>query len=339
MKKFASTVDPQSSCNADGSGCTSLDDLAEGMEIYKDSVLSSFPSWTTTESSLMKKFKDYYGNDYDPDNWVTSALEGEETDFDNGADFGDYPGSPKSGLSLYTGREECAKKGLGYTTVKLEVFQKLEEALFWLGIGCEDDCMLAVNAWDKAVAYWVGSLEGEDGNNDPAGSYGVFPYALGDKRCTNFGTCGEDGDSSDKDKPAQANTKMINLFTKGGKYVKDGDLSDAKDTVEKIESASVVPYIQGTLRYAYKVGELGSNYDKERAEGIAFAYGALPQINACDSDAADTIYDNMKVGSQSIDFAEVKSALESVYDCLGITCSDVGGLKDGDAYYTGAEPC
>lgn len=341
VKAFASTVDPQSSCNPDGSGCTSLDDLEEGMSIYKDSVVSSFPSWTSTKSSVMQKFIDYYGEDYSPDDWVTSALKGEETSFDNGADFSLYPGTPQAGSSTLIGREETAKKGLGYTTMKIEMFQMMDQAVFWMGIGCDadDDCSLAINAWDKAVAYYVGSLEGEDGNNDPAGSYGVFPYALADKRCTNYGTCGSSGSSKDKSLPALTNLNMISLFNEGAEHVMDGDIDKVKGVIQEIESASVVPYIQGFLRYAYKVGMQGKDYDKERAEGIAFAYGALPHIHACSEDAAETIYDNLKVGSQSVDYDEVKEAAEDVYSCLGITCDDVGGLMDGDSYYRGAEPC
>ena len=35
------------------------------------------------------------------------------------------------------------------------------------------------------------------------------------------------------------------------------------------------------------------------------------------------------------DFDAVKQALESNYACMGITCADIGGYKDGDAYRTG----
>jgi len=38
-------------------------------------------------------------------------------------------------------------------------------------------------------------------------------------------------------------------------------------------------------------------------------------------------------------FAKVKSAFESTYTCLGITCQDVGGLLLGSEYYDGAEQC
>jgi hypothetical protein len=44
----------------------------------------------------------------------------------------------------------------------------------------------SASAWDEAVAYYVGSLEGTDGKGD-----GVLLYDLADKQCINFRTCGE----------------------------------------------------------------------------------------------------------------------------------------------------
>lgn len=49
----------------------------------------------------------------------------------------------------------------------------------------------------------------------------------------------------------------------------------------------------------------------------------------------------MKVGGSSTNFAEVKKAFESVYEEVGITCADVGGIWNDpeDKYFEGAEPC
>ena len=58
-------------------------------------------------------------------------------------------------------------------------------------------------------------------------------------------------------------------------------------------------------------------------------------------DAADVIYDNLRVGARSTDFAAVKNAFESVYESIGISCADVGGLWNEalNEYYPGMEPC
>ena len=81
--------------------------------------------------------------------------------------------------------------------------------------------------------------------------------------------------------------------------------------------------------------------EKEKAEAAAFAAAVLPRVHNASADAATTIYDNVKVGASKTNSTAVKSAFESVYDAIGITCADVGGLlnpTDG-AYYPGMEPC
>ncbi len=49
----------------------------------------------------------------------------------------------------------------------------------------------------------------------------------------------------------------------------------------------------------------------------------------------------MKVGARSTDFAAVKAAFEEVYESIGISCADIGGLWNDaeNDYYTGMEPC
>eukprot|EP00415_Alexandrium_ostenfeldii_P000023 UN0023 len=101
-----------------------------------------------------------------------------------------------------------------------------------------------------------------------------------------------------------------------------------------------VPLIQGTLRYAYKVGVENAG-DKAKGEGAVFAASIVPRVYTCSTADAQTIMDNMKVGASSTSFAAVKAAFENNYACMGITCEEVGGLWFGaeSRYYSGAEPC
>jgi hypothetical protein len=85
------------------------------------------------------------------------------------------------------------------------------------------------------------------------------------------------------------------------------------------------------------------------AEGGIFAAAVLPVVHHCSPTAAATIAANinlgpaiMVTGGTSTDFAAIKSAFESVYACMNITCEDVGGFRDTSTdpgYYVGAEPC
>jgi hypothetical protein len=49
----------------------------------------------------------------------------------------------------------------------------------------------------------------------------------------------------------------------------------------------------------------------------------------------------MRINSidSDVKFTRLKETLEEVYPCLGITCAQVGGLYDGEAYFDGADPC
>merc|ERR1712232_713387 len=99
----------------------------------------------------------------------------------------------------------------------------------------------------------------------------------------------------------------------------------------------------GSLRYAYKSAQLNGKTPKNLAEGAVFAAAVLPLINSCSTAAAKTISDNMKIDSadpMGAGYAAVKSAFESTYSCLGITCAQVGGiLLNDDNYVEGGEPC
>ena len=84
--------------------------------------------------------------------------------------------------------------------------------------------------------------------------------------------------------------------------------------------------------------------DAEGRRGRAVAAAALPQIAKCDADAAQVVRNNLEVpseggkaGDQVPDgYMKVKEAVESTYECLGITCEQVGVF---DAANSGMEAC
>jgi hypothetical protein len=192
----------------------------------------------------------------------------------------------------------------------------------------------AVHAWDEGVAFYTGSLEGTDGSGP-----GKLMYALADKRCSNFNTC--DGTTSGT---SDVNKKVFMDFKVGKEKLEAGNCAGLRGVTDRIIAQGYVPIIQGALKYAYSMGdafESGSgNTDGERkaaAEGATFAAGVIGRINDCSSTAAATIWDNTKIGTSATDFAAVRTAFEGTYDCMDITCADVGGYYDSDAYKF--EPC
>jgi len=107
-----------------------------------------------------------------------------------------------------------------------------------------------------------------------------------------------------------------------------------------------VPLVQGSLRYAYKIGEVpGDRSQKNAAEGAVFTAAVLPLVAQCNPTAAETISSNMKFGLYDAgtfpSFTAVKAAFESTYSCLGITCAQVGGLVDsgGSLLSSKTAPC
>merc|ERR1711902_182852 len=92
-----------------------------------------------------------------------------------------------------------------------------------------------------------------------------------------------------------------------------------------------IPNIQGTLRYAYKVGTGTDTREKAKGEKADFAAAILPAVHACNEADAKIIYDNMKVAAPTTDFYAVLKAFENNYGCMGIAGWEVGAYYDSAA--------
>lgn len=215
------------------------------------------------------------------------------------------------------------------------VIRELEDAL--------DDCAAsfskrnddAVHALDEAVAFYTGTLEGKEGSGD-----GVQMYALAEKRCENFKTCGENRDSTEG--VARVNIDIFRQFDIMQRRLNTGDCQKARNNKYEIETQMLIPLVQGTLRYAWKQEYEQERGEKEEAEGATFAAAILPVVARCSEKDAGIIFDNMKPGSGfKADYSAVKGAFERNYACMGITCGDVGGQYDDatGAWLIGAAPC
>jgi len=269
------------------------------------------------------KFYTYYGQHDYADKWIIAAMGGTKTNFTNGnADF-----SPLGDV----GKTEVIKKGTAYMSVYMYVIREFEDAITDCQVGCMECNEDPVHAWDEGVAFYAGSMTSE------ANEIGELMYSLADKRCENFKTCGEKGDAISG--TSMVNIKLIKLFTKGKNSLLSGKCTEVRPILDEITSLMSVPLVQGTLRYAYKVGKQ-AGAEKENSEGAAFAASVLPIVHACSPADAKIIYDNMMVSTTpKRDFATVKKAFENNYGCMGITCEMVGTLMEGDKPYADVEVC
>jgi len=277
-----------------------------------------------------KMFSDYYGQPNYGDMWIMAAFNKGSTDFTNGnADFSEWG---------YDGRNEAIKKGTVYLNVFMYVIREFEDAI----VDCKTQCDVEstcndgpVFSWDEGVAFYTGSREGTDGVEA-----GVMLHQLADKRCQNFKTCGINGDLNSSTR-SQVNHQLLTLFEQGKDYLQSGKCGKVKILLKEIIQKMYIPFIQGSLRYAYKLDEGDGGNEKQQGEAAIFTAAVLPRIHAADKEAAKILYDNMRVGTTGTSFSAVKKAYESVYKELGLTCEDVGGLaSSGDGtYYKGTQPC
>jgi hypothetical protein len=276
---------------------------------------------------MYDKFYQYYGQ-YDYGNQIVlAAFAGSTTNFKNfNNDFGLYG---------FDGRDQLIKKATAYIIIWMYVIRELEDALD----DCKEACTIEncnddpVHAWDEAAAFYVGSLELEDGSGS-----GKLAYALADKRCGNFKTCGDLANETGG--ISKVNIDLMRNLNIGQAKLNKGECVSARENSDEIQRLMLIPLIQGTLRYAYKT-DFDPYSEKAEAEGVVFALGVVPAVYACDAEAGNLIASNMQAGqSGTADFAAVKKAFESTYDCLGIDGSEVGGLYDAATgmYFEGAEP-
>ncbi|CAL6423871.1 unnamed protein product [Bathycoccus prasinos] len=230
-------------------------------------------------------------------------------------------------------RKEAIQKGIVYLNVFPYVIWEMQDQVNDCNAGTltnNDDA--SVHAWDEAVAFYAGSTVGESYGTSTTGK---LQFALADKRCENFKTCanGFSGGS-------QVNADILALFNAGKEAARtgvaaNGDCDTLDTLMDKISALSLVPFVQGVMRYLYKTKSVASA--KEAGELWAFATAVLPFVNEVDSVAAEKLYQRAWTGDFSANsYEDIKSGVESTLTRLGagdgvglVTCSMVGDLYDG----------
>lgn len=254
------------------------------------------------EGTPLTPYSDYYGSATYGNAYIQAAFSG-----------GQFGSSDFSGMGN-EGKEQIIKKASAYMNAYMAAIENAVAAMR----SCSMDADAAVLSWDKTAALFYGSS-------------GEIVYAMGEKRCENFGTC-VDGE-------AAVNTEIFSNLNAGQAALQGGDCDGANKAAGNIVALMSVPLIQGVLRAAYKLDKEDGG-EKELGYGTVFAASVLPAIADCDADAAATIEANLSPTTSSTDFAAVKAAFEGQYGCLNISCEHVNGLVNGDGgFLMGAGPC
>jgi len=221
------------------------------------------------QSNEYKEYIKWSGNKNFHKKWVEAAFDkGSVAKGEMVADFTVFPNDVFNDARC-VGFEECVKKATSYVYNFLEVVQLMQASIESAKDGCiyqQDSCETAVKYWDASVAIYVGSLEGEFGRS---GTGGKSNYALANKRCRNFKNCGpERNEGSSKDRISPVNTKILATFSAGQHAAFAGDWALMEDYKKLISAKMVVPWIQGTLRYAWRLSSERARLDNALTSAV-----------------------------------------------------------------------
>jgi len=242
-------------------------------------------------------------------------------------------------------RLEVIQKGIIYLNIYPYVIWEMQDAINDCNTGDINMNDNSVHAWDEAVAFYTGSLEGvSQGGNGGLESCTdgncELQFNLADKRCINFGTCTADYDNIPNAGYSKVNYDIFKLFTTGRDQilgaVHTGECPGTGDLMDEIATRMLIPFIQGVQRYLYKTSVADSPSSKEAGELFAFASAVLPFIHQVNPDTAELLFNRAwKLDYDTVDWKEIKYAIEETYPLLGIgagvgaiTCLEVGELED-----------
>jgi len=358
---------PLSDCS--GSNCVwSRADLAESWGIWHNGqnsaktgsmrTIAGFASGAATKSSNNDEGSDvdYKDNSYISvmnDYWESKGLDKYTWGYQiinasfNGESIGDLIDFSTVGDYF---RLEVIQKGIVYLNVYPYVIWEMQDAINDCNTGNITRNGDSVHAWDEAVAFYTGSLEGvsQGGNNGLDGCDDgdcELQFMLADKRCQNFGTCTADYDMNDRLGYSKVNYDIFSLFTIGRDQilgaVHTAECPDTGDLMDEIAGMMLIPFIQGVQRYLYKTQIPDIPSAKEAGELFAFASAVLPFIHKANPEAAEMLFNrawNLDYSDDTNDWMDIKHAIEDTYPLLGVgagegvvTCVQVGELADNSA--------
>eukprot|EP00536_Pseudo-nitzschia_multiseries_P002686 jgi/Psemu1/63776/estExt_Genemark1.C_360046 len=262
-------------------------------------------------------------------------------------------------------------------TVSMNVFTQVNRVMVELGIdGCRknakdfssyghDSALHSVaDAWDRAAATYAGSalVEGgsvaaknkvdnsddnNDDNSDNDNQHGSLYFGLVEKLAREFGVLEHREGTGIF---SIVNRKVMDAFRTGRDALLHAECDQvAEQSYKPIVQWMRVPWIQGVLKSAFLLSEPKTDAtirDQERGRGMAFVAALLPDLHYCSAQAAEAIYEEFRMLETSDifrtpDYETVRNLLEQHYECLGVTCDEVGGYLNTDTgnYFRATRPC
>lgn len=276
-------------------------------------------------------YVNYYGDTDYADKWVLASSYAEQTNYSSGRGDADFA------LTQGT-RGRARAETLQTATVALNIWMAIIQELEYATRNCASDSDSAVHSLDAAVAFYTGSLEGTSGTGS-----GILLHQLADEKASKMKTTKWAG--NDVRGTAYVNLELFYHFGE----MQDAIVGGACDTAASLKTDIIrlmkIPLIQGVVLDAWIRANDEDEPDVEEAKsrGATYAAAILPYVESCDPARAAVVYNNMRIGAtdNDFDFSTLKTAIESVYDCLNIKCAEVGGVWSTRAseFEAGAAPC
>lgn len=203
--------------------------------------------------------------------------------------------------------------------IALNLWMETANELFQMVTNCKNQKLKdddGVHSIDEAAAYWLG-----DAKTDSQVEHGHLLYALAEEMALNFDTVGANGQ-------AVANTNLLQLLHAAKLELSypdacSEDQATARRTrhvVNKAISQMMVPLVQGLIHNILVE-------DKHRVK--VYAHAVVPHLVSCSVHVHAYLMEKLIFGSYvASEIDEIVLKLQSVYDCLGITCADIGYHKD-----------
>jgi hypothetical protein len=181
------------------------------------------------------------------------------------------------------------------------------------------------DAWDRAAAFLVGSLEGTESNGS---AEGYLFYSLAQEHCEAFGTCEDDTAA------VEVNEQLIDLLYSGRGAVLGNSCNSLRKIADELSTLLLVPAIQGALITSIRLSkQVEKKSSLHRAEAYVYSRALLPIVDDINRDAASVIDKNLgdrAPASEQQIAVEVFSAFANVFPGMGVDCELIGETDDFD---------
>lgn len=211
-------------------------------------------------------------------------------------------------------RESLIKGTINGILMYWAVTDSLEKA----GRNCEaGNIDAAIEYWDTAAAYFVGSSEGQGEMGQDGGQ---LLYGLAKELCSAFGTCEPDVGSVE-------NVAVMSSLKTGQSMLQgSANCFGVKELSEDMIAQILKIIVQATLWHAARVSE---NFEMAQGGALAYSRSLIPEIAAVNPNAATTIDSNTNYffeATTTTDIRATMNAFSQSLEMLQINCADIGDV-------------